>query len=60
MEFVHLIGSEKVQQAGTDIAAAAQKIGQAVSYLEEAFRRHHEFMDEWLARLEAILKQKED
>ena len=42
MEFVHLIGSEKVQQAGTDIAAAAQ------------------FMDEWLARLEAILKQKED
>lgn len=58
LEYVHLSGSEDVLRAGNNIAAAAQAMTRAASTIEAALLNHERFLDDWLARLEALVSQK--
>ena len=53
---IYLMGSEKVESAGHRIDNAANGMCRAVGHLEDSLLRHRQFMDDWLARLEAALK----
>lgn len=55
---MHLIGAEDVQSAGRTMMRAAEDMKQAASSMEDVLHRHHQFMDDWLHRLEAILTEK--
>jgi hypothetical protein len=59
MEFVHLIGSEQVQNAAQSIRQAAESMSQAAGSIDESLRRHQMFMDDWLCRLEQVLTKVE-
>lgn len=56
MESISLMGSEEVQRAGYAIKSAAESMQQAASSIDESLRRHQMFMDDWLFRFEAVLK----
>lgn len=55
MEHVTLLGAEKVQQAAGQMADAAHRMERAAASIENTLLRHQQFLDEWLARLEAAL-----
>lgn len=57
MESVYLQGSERVNDAGREMRAAAEQIERAVFNFAEALQRHRTFMDEWLARFEVALEK---
>lgn len=54
-EYVHLVGAEQVQSAGSRIASAAEDIRRAAGSLDDSFRRHEFFLNEWLGRFEAVV-----
>lgn len=56
MEHIYLQGSENVYRAGDKISEAANQINQSVSWMEESFQNHRQFLDEWLGRFEQILE----
>ena len=59
MEFITLIGAEDVRAAGSAMRAAAGEMNRAAASLDESLRIHRLFLDDWLFRLEEILKPKE-
>ena len=54
-EHIRLIGAEDVQRAGLNMAGAAQDMARAAALIDETLERHRLFMDDWLARLAAVL-----
>jgi len=56
-ENVFLIGSEDVQRAGYAMQGAAATIQSAANTISDALFQHRQFMDDWLARLECVLKE---
>jgi hypothetical protein len=58
-QYVNLLGSEAVERAGHSIALAADNMKQAASQLDDALRRHEQFLDDWLKRLELTLERKD-
>ena len=56
-EYVHLVGAEDVRHAGSQMASAATEMQRAASAIELALERQRLFMDEWLVRFEAALKE---
>lgn len=54
-EYMHLVGAEDVQRAGYAMSAAAKTMADALAWHADALARHQQFLDEWLARLEALL-----
>lgn len=54
-----LIGAEKVEHAGYSIRNAATGMRNAASWMTEAFQQHQRFLDDWLARFEAVLEDKQ-
>ena len=55
-EYIHLIGAEDVSRAGRTIANAAHEMQNAMAAMEDSLHRHRIFLDDWLQRLEAVLK----
>lgn len=53
-DFVHLVGTEGVQSAAHQIAAAAQTMARAASALDECLQRHLNRFEELVQRLEAV------
>lgn len=59
-EYVHLIGAEEVQRAGYTMREAAAEMNRAASHISESLYQQRVFMEEWIQRLEAILKKPEN
>lgn len=55
MDSIYLIGADDVRSAGNRMQAAADDMKSAANSLEFAFERQRLFMDDWLARFEAVL-----
>lgn len=55
-EYIHLIGAEDVQRAGSAMREAAKYMQQAAASIEESLFRQRQFMEEWLSRFEGALK----
>ena len=51
MEFMHLVGTEQVQQAAATMVQAAREMQAAANALEWSLEQQRRFMDDWLARL---------
>lgn len=58
-EFMHLLGTEDVQRAANNMSEAAQQMKYAANLIDEAQRRHQQFLDDWLMRFEEALARKE-
>lgn len=56
-DYIHLIGTEQVQSAANTMSSAAEEMKQAANNMEDTFRRHQLFLDDWLLRLEAALNK---
>jgi hypothetical protein len=54
-DYVTLLGSEQVLNAGYAMKSAASDMDRAAGNLEDSLRRHRMFMDDWLERFEAAL-----
>ena len=54
--YITLIGAEDVVRAGNNMNAAADNMARAASSIEESLSSHHQWADEWLTRLEQIMK----
>ncbi len=57
MEHINLLGSDDVRAAGVRIASAASDMHRAVSYLDDILTRNQRFLDDWLLRLEEVIKK---
>jgi hypothetical protein len=57
MERVLLVGVEDVQRAANNIRGAAEQMSSAARQIYEAQETQHRFLNEWLDRFEAILKE---
>lgn len=54
-DYMHLIGSEQVQSAGSEMRRAAEDMQRAASSFYGTMQQHQRFMDDWLQRFEAVL-----
>lgn len=59
MEYVTLMGSEKVESAGNTMRQAAEQMAQAAAHIDESLRLHRQWMDDWICRFEIIMARKE-
>lgn len=57
MEYVYLLNTEAVRDAGSEMRSAAEIISSAVSNLNDILYHQKIFMTDWLDRLEAILNK---
>jgi hypothetical protein len=57
MDFVSLLGSEDVARAGYAMRDAADSINRAASNFQATLEQHQRFMEDWLQRLEQILRE---
>lgn len=53
--YVTLLGTEQVQNAGRTMREAAEQMRQAAGMVDDALHRQRLFMDDWLARFEQVL-----
>lgn len=54
--YTTLLGAEDVSRAGRNMITAAEEMKRAAAALEDSLFRQRQFMDDWLCRLEAILR----
>ena len=54
--YVTLLGTEDVTRAASRMECAASEMARAAASIEESNTRQRIFMDDWLQRLEEILK----
>lgn len=58
-KYIHLIGTEQVQQAARTMRSAAQEMSQAANSISYTMENHQRFLDEWLGQLvDALERQK--
>lgn len=57
MDSVYLVGHEDVVRGGNIMASAADQIARSSGTFECALEQHQHFMDNWLYRLEEIMKR---
>lgn len=55
-EFITLLGAEDVRSAGTSMRSSASEMSRAAASIEDSLHRHRLFLDEWLFKLEELLK----
>jgi len=55
-EFITLLGAEAVRSAGTSMRDSASEMNRAAASIEDALHRHRLFLDDWIFRLEEVLK----
>ncbi len=58
--FTTLLGAEDVMAAGSAIHNAAKEMIRAASLTEDSLSRHRIFLDDWLLRLESMVKEVKD
>lgn len=58
-DHVTLMGAEQVQAAANTMQRAADTMSQAALNIDGALERHQRFLDAWLVRFEAALKDQE-
>jgi len=58
MDFINLLGADDVKSAGYAMKDATEDMNRAASYIAESLDRQRLFLDDWLMRLENILKEK--
>lgn len=56
-EYVHLIGAEKVENAGHAMAGAAEQMRSSAGSIETALFQHQQFLNDWLQRYEQVLAE---
>jgi hypothetical protein len=59
-ERIYLIGAEQVDSAGHRMASAAQEMRQAAASIDMTLHAHRNFMNDWLAHFEQVMKQAHD
>ena len=59
-DFVTLMGAEDVQRAGHRMAQASGEMQSAANTISSELHRMRLFLDDWLIRLEAILKEENE
>jgi Sec-independent protein translocase protein TatA len=47
-DYVTLLGAEDVRSAARQMSSAANEMKQASANMDESFRRHQMFLDDWL------------
>lgn len=58
-EVIYLQGSEAVEAAGHRMRAAAEEMTRAATQIDSSLEMHRRFMDDWLTRLEALLREED-
>jgi hypothetical protein len=56
-EYVTLIGTEEVRAAGNRMGSAAEQMSRSANQIDDALRRHQQFLEDWLYRFEAAIKK---
>ena len=56
METIYLTGSEAVQNAGSSMRSAAERMNQVAGNIEASLFRHQQFLDDWLYRYQNLLE----
>lgn len=56
-EYVHLVGAEQVERAGSRMSGAAETFSSSVGWMSEALDRENTRRDEALGRLEALVER---
>lgn len=56
-DFINLLGADDVRAAGSKIQGAASDMNRAAGSIEDSLHRHRLFLDDFLARLECMLKE---
>jgi Sec-independent protein translocase protein TatA len=56
-EYIYLVGAEDVKNAGHNMQSAAGTMRQAASSIDCSLELQQRFLDEWLARFEAALRE---
>ena len=56
IEYMHLVGSEQVQNAANTMRHAAEEMNRASANLEGVLFRHQLFLDDWLIRYERAME----
>lgn len=59
-DYVQLIGAEEVSSAGHRMREAASTMSSAASSIDGSLDRHQRFLDDWLLRFEAVLRDHRD
>ena len=55
-EYITLLGAGDVRSAGSTIREAATVMRGAAASIDDSLSRHRTFLDDWLFRLEEIMK----
>ena len=55
-DYIHLIGADDVSRAGSSMRSAASDMTRAAVTIDETMRLQRMFLDDWLARLELVLR----
>ena len=55
-DYITLLGAEDVQRAGNNISTAAETMSRAAASIEDSLFRHRQFLDDFLLRVENIIK----
>jgi len=55
-QYITLLGSEQVQTAASQMTRAAEQMSSAASSIESSLVAHQRFLDDWLYRLEDVMK----
>ena len=58
-EYMYLVGGESVERAGSAMKQAAQEMNNAAGNIEHSLFQHRQFLDDWLARFEEMLANKQ-
>lgn len=54
--YITLLGAEQVQSAASTMRSAAEEMSRAASSIDYSLQQHRQFMDDWLARLEEVMR----
>lgn len=57
-DYMTLLGAEEISRAGHVMKEAGSEMLRAAGYMDETLRRHQQFMDDWLHRLETTLAER--
>lgn len=60
MEYTHLIGAEKVQNAANSISSSADTMQRAANSIENSLYDFKMFLEDWLARYEEIVNKQNE
>jgi len=56
-EFITLLGADDVRSGGNAIRVAAGVMQSTAASMEDSLHRHRMFLDDWLSRLEEVMKK---